>query len=215
MEYESLKIYDAFHEVSVKLEEALEDGILDIGEKEDIIRWCKDYSYMNPVGCDATTLAVRRLHGFLHGLVLDQKLTDEEIKGLEYWLKKYRPFKFVWPFNELNSLVDDILEDGKVDEDERSLLFDLCSEFSEKIVDGAVLHDDFYKILGDQKTKVFEPLGYITEENPQIEFEKCLFCFTGPAKTGKRRVLQHMVSSMGGSFVDRIDQLDNGFQHID
>lgn len=206
---EYISKYEPFNELNKRIAEALEDGILDTDEKEELLEWCQEYCEGDCIAANATTLAVRRLHGVLHGLIIDNILSDEEIYSLHDWFEDYHMFRSVWPFNDLYVIVSGILRDNIIDEDERAFLKHICSEFAEKPIDKAILHDEFYEDIGRSGSKIFQPIQYIAEKDPEIDFKGKTFCFTGPAKTAKRDVLAEIVREMGGGFINRIvDHLD-------
>jgi len=197
--HEAIK-YEPFNELRMRLGRILADGIIDEDEKQELIDWCFECSDDYSLSESTKTLAVRRLHGFLHGIIIDDVLSDEEIYNLSDWLEDYEAFRDVWPFCDLYYIVSKILEDGVIDEAERSLLKKVCTEFSEKPIDGAVIHDDLYNELGDLKNKVFQPIQSIAEKGHEIFFPSSLFCFTGPAKIAKRTDLVKVIMMMGGEY---------------
>ncbi len=61
------------------LDEALEDGVIDEDEKDDLLSWCRDYTDANSLLKTVEIDAVRQLHGFLHGIVIENTINDKEV----------------------------------------------------------------------------------------------------------------------------------------
>ena len=199
-EYQQLNEIYPFKELAHIIKNALEDGILDSEERQEIVDWCNDEVDISLAGVTSQNDAVRMLHGFLQGIAMDGKITEKEVVGLYEWLKVCEDFKDCWPFQETWLLLDTIVADGIVDDQEKELLLAFCNEFSENSVDGAMLRDDFYesawvKSYGDQ---IFQTISCVCEPDPNISFKGKTFCFTGTAKTAKRSELHSMVENAGG-----------------
>ncbi len=58
------------------------------------------------------TQIVRTLHGVIGGIIADEKITADELKGLQDWLIDYEQFQDWWPLNQLNELIEHVLADG-------------------------------------------------------------------------------------------------------
>ncbi len=79
--------------------------------------------------------AVQELHNIAARIVDDCEVDDEEIKLISEWLERNAEHRKKWPISTLFTLLEKIMEDGKVDESERLQLMSVFSGlaiFSEK-----------------------------------------------------------------------------------
>jgi len=189
---------EPFASLIALLKDCLEDGIIDEDERDEISEWCASFLNDSPFAGDVTE-AIRRLHGALSGILIDDVITDDEILNLQDWLYDYESLKDSWPFNDLWALLDRILEDGVIDDEEREEFKEFCSYFSEKIVKNPDIQDGVY-IETWMRTgcPIFKPLIELCNHDHQITFTEKTFCFTGPAKSGPRTVLHQMLEEAGG-----------------
>ncbi|OXM15252.1 hypothetical protein [Paenibacillus herberti] len=110
-----------FKEIIQLIVASLEDGILSIEELDDM-RWaCDSYINKSPY-YGVVEHDIQELHGFLHGILSDNKINKEEITELKNWLNQNSHLETVYPYDEAYSLVFKVLEDGKVDETEEKIL---------------------------------------------------------------------------------------------
>jgi NAD-dependent DNA ligase len=201
--HECLICMEPFKSVYAEIQKILEDQIIDEQEKEDFLDWCSDFINYNPFLKNATQ-AVRRLHGVLSGIDIDNLIKQDEIEGLKDWLRDYERFSDIWPFSELGSLISKILEDGIIDDAEAELLRTFFNDFNEVVVNTPQIHDDEYELpwlMND--SPVFNPISSICDK-VEVVFKHKVFCFTGPAITGKRKDLHNIVSELGGSCSDSV-----------
>jgi|GEM_PF-3246700 len=204
-ENEFLREQYPFCELTSMLDECLEDGIIDEDEREELLNWCQDYTSAESTLKTVETQAVRYLHGFLHGIIIDRKINDKEVYGLRQWLDGFEEYKSIWPFSEVWNLLEAILADGVIDEEERTYLINFCKEFSDRPIDGAILYDDIYKAaFMKNDAPVLKPVTAICDQVEKIEFKGKTFCFTGAAKSGKRRDLEDAVEKAGGFFTSNV-----------
>ena len=112
------------HPFSVLLpvvETACADGVITAEESQDILWLCNNFadnsSYYNMV-----TSSIQFLSGMVHGIMADGELTDKEISMLKSWVDANDFLAGTYPFDEINTLLSVVLEDGKITEDERAEL---------------------------------------------------------------------------------------------
>jgi len=206
-ENEFLRERYPFCELTQMLDDALEDGVIDEDEKDDLLSWCRDYTDADSLLKTVETEAIRLLHGFLHGIVIDNIINDKEIYGLQEWLVTFDEYKTIWPFAEVWGLLEAILADGIVDEEEREYLANFCQEFSERPVDAAILHDDIYKKAFMKKdAPILKPVTSLCDQVKDIVFKQSTFCLTGAAKSGKRQTIEQAIEMAGGTMRPRVDK---------
>lgn len=123
-----------FDELVPMIEQSVEDGTLDLDEREDIESAIAQISSPNPL-YNVATSDMQRLHGILPGIGADCSLNDEEARGLSRWLDETTSLRGSWPYDEVNSLVTRALADGVIDDAERKAILGFCREFGGQVVD--------------------------------------------------------------------------------
>lgn len=87
-----LNEYAYFHDIEpfkivVELvQKILEDNHVDGNEKDEMLELCWKFDSEAVIPRLATT-AIRRLHGVLNGISLDNRIRDQEVVGFKNWLK--------------------------------------------------------------------------------------------------------------------------------
>lgn len=176
-----------FNEIIPLIKKATEDGNIDHEEKEDIKWLCQKYITPNKY-YDCITADMQRLQGVLAGIVADGKITEEELNGLRNWLQDHEHLRIVWPFDEIDALVTEIMSDGVIGEQEHHVLANFCNQFlfnsTSMIID--------LPIEGELlRTGVCSAM-------PVMKFEKKIFCLTGEFENGKKNELGQIVIDLGG-----------------
>lgn len=181
-----------FNELIPKVKNALEDGTMSSEEKEDLLWLCNnlhtDNVYYNTITSD-----IQRLHGLLHGVLADGVITDEEIRKLSDWVSENEHIRGCFPFDEIDSLITVILSDGKIEDEERTLL----KEFLEGFI-----------VVGDvKKEKVCAKLltlSGVCAMCPEIIFEDKLFCLTGESPRATKMDISLKIENVGGKIIDNV-----------
>lgn len=184
-----------FNELVPMVEAALSDRVLTEDEREDI-RWlCERMSSADFF--DAVSVDLQRLHGVLGGVVADARISVEELRGLSDWLEERDHLRTCWPYDEVASLVAQVLRDGRIDEDEHGMLMRFFSEFV-AIGDGRTLTASLLHDKG-------EIMG-LCAVDPQIQFEDRGFCITGKSSRMPREELCAQISDRGGTTYDGVSK---------
>lgn len=127
---------------------------------------------------------IDELIGIARGLCADGVLNDAEIEFLQKWLAASADLSGQPVITRLYQLVDEILRDGFVDDDERTLLFETL------------------KGLGDTTFELGEVLKPTTlplcSPPPDVSFLDMRFCFTGTFNLGRRQDCERAVEERGG-----------------
>lgn len=198
---EDLVNYPPFTEIVPLLDEAIKDGILDDEEKLDIIWICQNFNTKN-LYFSAFTSDMQRLQGMMRGIVADKKIEKAELDGLRVWLDHHKHLRGCYPYDEIDSLIDSILEDGVIDDEEHKLLLAFFVDFLE--------YSGHHAIKEKLEIKDITISG-ICAVCPEIEFNKKTFCFTGKSQRVPRSQLKKVVEDAGGIFsnslVKNIDYL--------
>jgi NAD-dependent DNA ligase len=121
---------------------------------------------------------VQELVGICKGQLADNLLSDEEIFSLTNWFILNSESIAKWPCNVIGLRLQKILEDGKVDEEEREELFSLLSDLTGRLP--------------------------ITKPAPDVIFKGRTFCFTGKTAYGARKKCAEEVESRGGTFYNYV-----------
>ena len=173
------------------IEEAIEDEYLDDEERENILWYCNNFKSDN-IFYDVLTSDIQRLQGMMHGILADNRITTEEIKNLDIWVKENHQLKGVYPYDELVRMIDKVLLDGKVDEKEEKILKIF---FKDHIIPAK---------FGSIKEKEIEyykkeiTLDGVCSIGPDICFERRVFTFTGRSSKAKRSEMIDIVTKKNG-----------------
>lgn len=178
------------------IEEVLEDGVIDEEEKQDILWFCQKFTTENTYYSEITS-DLQRLHGLLGGIVADGVITKEELEGLDEWMSDNFHLKGCWPFDELETLILKVLEDGIIDEEEHNLLKTFFAEF---------LKTKDHKKLSFPLNEVEKDIMALCAVCPTINFENSVFCFTGKFKDISRKKLEDIVVKCGGRVANGVSK---------
>ena len=152
---------------------------------QDLIYLCQAYEsdnyYYNGITSD-----LQILNGLCQGILADNNVNDEEISGLNNWLTAHKHLHGLWPYDELNTIVENILADGIISLDDTELLSAFISQFA----------------ANEKTNSVDEQLGdllSIYAVNPKVEILGKSFCFTGILQSYKRNEAVKSVEQFGGT----------------
>lgn len=184
-----------FNEIVPRLRQALSDGLLDDEELQDLLWLCGQMKRDKPY-FDAVTADMQTLQAMMAGVAADGRITAEELRGLARWMEDRQHLRTCWPFDELESLIVEVLKDGKVLQEEHSLLLIFFKEFLS-------LHS--HKAIQWPINEVTVPITGICALCPEVIFESRLFCFTGEFRKCDRSELECLVSRHGGQCSPRVN----------
>lgn len=191
-----------FSELIPVINAALEDGVIDAEEREDIIWLCNNFT-SDAKYYDVVTSSIQFLTGLIHGVMADGALSDEEILTLRDWLTENDFLQGTYPFDELNSLINAVLADKVVSDDERNTLMAFFSNFIEFKDSYNLMEPDFAKLRAEYSVQG------ICAFCPEIEFEGHTFCFTGQSYRGSRQELVDEVESLDGIYRNGVSKKTN------
>lgn len=176
-----------FNEIVPFIKNMVDDSIIDEEEKEDLLWLCNRYITPN-VFYNRITADMQRLQGVLAGIVADGKIDEDEINGLQRWLESHEHLRSYWPFDEIDSLITEIMSDGVIDEKEHKLLVSFCSQF---------LNDNTGMILDIANEEEFMFSG-VCSAMPDLTFSQKLFCLSGTFENGKKNDIAKEIQTFGG-----------------
>ena len=190
-----LKRLHPYNEIIPVLEAVMAAGILSSNEKNDLHWVCENLR--SGEYYDSITGDMQRLHGIVAGIAADGHITVAELRSLAEWQRNNTHLVRCWPYDEIESLITMILQDGKIDETEHALLLKFISEF--------VTTGDF-QLERERPSCEIPSVNGICALCPEITFEGRLFCFTGESEKHKRVELLAKVVELGGRVTDSIRQ---------
>lgn len=178
-----------FNELIPRFKEVLSDKIIDSEEKEDILWLCLNLETENHKYDDITS-DIQRLQGFLGGIIADGEIKKSELNELKKWMYDHEHLKTHWPYDEIYSLLIEVLEDGKIDSKEHEMLLQFFDEFitypGHRAIDGSTV----------KERKLITGVCIV---DPEIEFSNKCFCFTGKSTRATRSSILETVKELGGS----------------
>jgi NAD-dependent DNA ligase len=140
--------------------------------------------------------ATSELLGLAKGVLADGVVTESEAHVIADWLEANPDVVPSWPVNVLARRINQIFEDGIVDEEER---LDLA-ELLENIVGGG------YGIAAGLNVSSGLPLD---RPPPQLEFTGRVYVFTGKFAFGPRKACQEVVAELGATCENGITKRTN------
>lgn len=186
-----------FNELIPKIKEAIADGVLTPDEIEGILWSCKNHTTPN-LYFDIITADIQRLHGIIHGILADNKIEEEELRQLQNWVNENFHLKGSYPYDEIDSIINAVLLDGKIDHKEHDFLKVFFSEFISLPTHSKIDQDELIRL----KKSITIP--GICAVCPEIEFDEKIFCFTGISSRAKRSEIAVKIEGRGGFYIDSV-----------
>jgi NAD-dependent DNA ligase len=177
-----------FNELVPAVAAAVQDGVLDDSEREDLMWLCE--RLRKTEFFDMVTADMQRLHALVGGIAADGEITVEEMRGLSDWLAEHEHLKTCWPYDEIESLTTKVLADGRVDDEEQRMLLAFFTEFLAVLDERTIVNPVFF---GQDQT-----LGALCAVMPEIRFPGSTFCFTGASSKFKRKDFDDLILNLGG-----------------
>jgi hypothetical protein len=164
---------------------------------EDIKWLCEihkdEFSYYKTFSSD-----LQILNGILHGIMADGELLDSEIYSLANWLENNQHLATYYPYDKIMSLLGEVLEDSKIDEDERLLLKSYFKDFI------FMNNEDIQTQIESETKEVSSNHSYYSRVL-KVEIIENQFCFTGMSSRNiSRNKIKEVVLEHGGKYVDGV-----------
>jgi hypothetical protein len=185
-----------FYELKARLDEMMSDGQIDPEEQEDLLWVCRNLAPESEY-YDSVTHDIQKLHGIMHGIMADGKVTLEEAMGLQVWLDEHGDLKGNYPYDELDSLLTAILKDQQIDEDEQMMLKAFFEDFIEYSFAKKIRTEGQRVQAGLPKSLT---LPGICAMCPEIEFDGRVFSFTGTSTKATRKQIIDEITGLGANF---------------
>lgn len=188
-----------FSELLPKIEQSIEDGVIDEDEKTDILWLCNNFVDSSKY-YDVTTSSIQFLTGLVHGVMADGELSDQEIKTLKLWLDSNDFLQGTYPFDELSAMVHSILADKVITDDERNQLLAFMSNLVE-FKNSYNLSEISFAALREKYS-----IAGVCAYCPEVEIKDKLFCFTGESYRSTRAEIKAEVEKHGGIFRNTVSK---------
>ena len=189
--HEHLSNQNPFYDLITNIQVIISDNEVTIEEIEDM-KWLCEKFRDGFTYYDEFTSDLQQLQGICHGILADGKVRDEEINQLISWLDEHSHLSSYYPYDEITSLVTEVVSDGVIDEDERRLLAKYFSEF-------VTLTDSELQTKITNDTESVQ-IGGICSIAPELTFGGKKYCFTGRSSRKTRGEIQQAIEKLGGEF---------------
>jgi hypothetical protein len=141
---------------------------------------------------------LQKLNGILHGIMADGELLDAEIHSLALWLENNQHLATYYPYDKIVSLVGGVLEDSKINEDERLMLKSYFNDFI------TINNNDIQTQIESETKEVSSKHSYYSKVL-KVEIIENQFCFTGMSSRNiSRNKIKEVVLEHGGKYADSI-----------
>lgn len=184
------------NEILPPLMHALEDGVVDNEEQQDLLWLCRRLS-----GCsfyDEITVDLQRFHGVLAGVIADTVISKAELEALRDWMEDHPHLLCRWPFDEVGSLIHDVLLDGVVTPAEHKTLLSFFANFL-AIGDDVTITSPYaaYPNIG---------LAGVCAVAPDIQLQGRTFCLTGSFTRHKKAEIGMLIERRQGGWTDSLSK---------
>jgi NAD-dependent DNA ligase len=133
------------------------------------------------------------LIGIATGMLVDGKLSDDEIRFLDTWLADHAELACSWPGEIVYARVREVLADGTISEEERNYLQQTLSD---------LIGGDFHETGATSGASTKLPLDKVES----VTFSGKNFCFTGAFIFGTRKACEKAVQERSGIAISGIRQ---------
>lgn len=163
--------YTLFAKIISELSRILEDNIVDEYEQIKLKNLVTEYS-CSKMYCE-TTLGLQILQGILDGIACDNTIIEAEILKLEKWLREHDYLSGVYPYDKILKLVQDVVEDGMIDQDEKNMLLKAFKE-------------------------IINPMDVKSAKAEEAGLDGKLFCLSGEFTSASKSQVSQKLQEKGG-----------------
>ena len=157
------------------IDEILLDGVITVEEAtqlRDVVA-----AYIDTVSNSMVTISTQILEGVLKGISLDGEVSEKECKTLRKWLYDCSYLADHYPFDQIISLLEDVLADSVVTKEESELL--------QRSID-----------------ELINPVETVRTQMNSVEGKN--ICLSGNFAFGKKSEVEKYITEKGGTVVDRV-----------
>lgn len=176
-----------YNEIVSKVTAALSDGIFSEGEQEDLVWFCNQWQ--SNTYYDTITSDIQQLQGILGAVAVDGVITEAEAEKIMDWVSDHDDLRTCYPYDEVDSLLTDVLKDKWIDPHEQKKLLDFFSSFLPQSIN-----------LQSQISTI-KTMSGICAVAPEIIFDGHAFCFTGESSRASREEMKTIALTRGARVV--------------
>jgi hypothetical protein len=198
-DYVGIKSRSPFNELIPLIKKAVVTGIFTKAEIADICWSAKNLTTPN-LYFDIISADIQRLQGILHGILADNRIEEEELKQLGYWLAENTHLKSFYPYDEIGSIIAAVMRDGKIDAKEHDMLRLFFSEFISLPTHSTIDQNE----LAQLKKSI--TLSGVCAYCPEIKIEGRTFCFAGISSRASHGAIAKAIEAAGGTYIDNVRQ---------
>lgn len=184
-----------FNEIVPLLDQAIADGVLSSGGKEDILWLCRRLTASEYLSMAAADML--RLRSLVAAIGSDGQVSVDELCGLADWLLENEHLKTCWPYDEIESLVSGVLEDGRIEPEEHAILMAFFGEFLAAVDSKAEVTPN---------VKAGATVFGLCAVGPSIRFPDSVFCLTGSSRKYSRQEFAAVIADRGGTAVNGVSK---------
>lgn len=185
--------YHPFSEI-IPLIDEIKLGKEDFGEIAQDLLWMCNNFVSGTHFYDLITSSIQFLHGFIHGIMSDNVISNKEINDLRKWMDRNDFLVGVYPFDEIKDLLDKFLNDGIISQEERNNLKVFFSNFIDLRSSSNLNKEEIEELTSECS------INNICTKCTQIEFLDNVFCFTGKSAKCSRKDIAQKIVDLGGVF---------------
>jgi len=176
-----------YNEIVPKITQALADGVFSEGDQEDLVWFC--YQWQSNTYYDTITSDLQQLQAILGAVASDGVVTEMEVEKILDWVNSHDDLRSCYPYDEVNSLLTDVLKDKWIDPHEQKHLLEFFSTFLPESIN-----------LQSQISTIKTVAG-ICAIAPEITFDGRAFCFTGESTRASREEMRTIALDRGARVV--------------
>ncbi len=121
---------EPFYDLALKVESAVRQKALGKEDAEELLDFCHWFAVHLRSDSDSGQ-QLARLTGLMAGLTADGRVTEQEIVDLSDWLHENEHMSALPAFRRIFAAVSSALEDGVIDERERTHIETICNALAE------------------------------------------------------------------------------------
>jgi hypothetical protein len=187
-----------FNEIVPLLDQTIADGVLSSGGKEDILWLCRRLTASEYLS--VATADMQRLRSLVAAIGSDGQVSVDELCGLADWVLENEHLKTCWPYDEIESLVSGVLEDGRIEPAEHAVLMAFFGEFVAEVDSKAAV---------SPHVKEGATVVGLCAVGPAIRFPGSVFCLTGSSRQYSRQDFAMAIAGRGGAAVNGVSKRVN------